>query len=101
MEGKVLIVEDEPIDALDLKEELEALGCAITGLVGSVDDALMSIEENRPDLALMDIRIDGSRDGIQSAALLRNGPESNLPRRSEQVLGFADRGDWGCLDFCD
>jgi PAS domain S-box-containing protein len=72
MPGKLLIVEDEPIVALDLQQELEELGCEVTGLAESADAALMSVEENRPDLALMDIRIDGSLDGIQAARLLRH-----------------------------
>ena len=72
MTGKILIVEDEPIVALDLRQELEELGCEVTGLAESGDEALMSSEENRPDMALMDIRIDGPLDGIQSARLLRH-----------------------------
>ena len=72
MQGKFLIVEDEPIVALDLRQELEELGYEVTGLAESVDAALMSIEENPPDMALMDIKIDGAMDGIQSARLLRH-----------------------------
>ena len=72
MQGRLLIVEDEPIVALDLQQELEDLGCEVTGLAESADAALMSIEESRPDLVLMDIRIDGSLDGIQTARLLRH-----------------------------
>jgi CheY-like chemotaxis protein len=68
----LLIVEDEPIVALDLRQELEELGCEVTGLAESADAALISVEENRPDLALMDIKIDGSLDGIQTARLLRH-----------------------------
>jgi PAS domain S-box-containing protein len=72
MPGKLLIVEDEPIVALDLQQELEELGCDVTGLAESADAALMSIEESRPDLALMDIRIEGAMDGIQTARLIRH-----------------------------
>lgn len=72
MAGKLLIVEDEPIVALDLQQELEELGCDVTGLAESADAAMMSVEDNRPDLALMDIRIEGSMDGIQTARLLRH-----------------------------
>lgn len=72
MPAKLLIVEDEPIVALDLQQELEEFGCDVTGLAESADAALISIEEARPDLALMDIRIEGSMDGIQTARLIRN-----------------------------
>jgi len=66
MNGKILIVEDEPIVALDLQQELEQFGCEVTAL------ALIAVEESQPDLALMDLHIIGSMDGIQTARLLRD-----------------------------
>ena len=71
MKGKILIVEDEPIVALDLKQEIEQLGCKVVGVAESADEALVAAGVHRPDLALMDIRIVGSADGIQTAGLLR------------------------------
>jgi PAS domain S-box-containing protein len=71
MKGKILVVEDEPIVALDLQQEVELLGLTVVGQAESADEALMAAEENRPDLALMDVRIVGSMDGIQTARLLR------------------------------
>jgi PAS domain S-box-containing protein len=71
MRGKILVVEDEPIVALDLQQEVELLGLTVVGQAESADEALMAAEENRPDLALMDVRIVGSMDGIQTARLLR------------------------------
>jgi CheY-like chemotaxis protein len=35
--GKLLIVEDEPIVALDLQQEVEELGFEVTGLAESAD----------------------------------------------------------------
>jgi len=72
MTGKILIVEDEPIVAMDLQQEIEKFGCEVVGLAESVDEALMAVEKNRPDLALMDVRIVGRMDGIQTARLLRD-----------------------------
>ncbi|HEY1902942.1 MAG TPA: response regulator [Terracidiphilus sp.] len=72
MTGKLLIVEDEPIVALDLQQELEAFGCEVVALAQSADEALMAVEESQPDLALMDLHIAGSLDGIQTARLLRD-----------------------------
>jgi PAS domain S-box-containing protein len=71
MKAKLLIVEDEPIVALDLQQEVEQLGCEVVGLAESADEALVAAEVCRPDLALMDVRIVGSMDGIQTARLLR------------------------------
>ena len=71
MRGKLLIVEDEPIVALDLKQEVEQLGCEVIGVAESADEALVAAGVHRPDLALMDVRIMGSVDGIHTAGLLR------------------------------
>jgi PAS domain S-box-containing protein len=75
MKGKILIVEDEPIVALDLQQEVEQLGLTVVALAESADEALLAAEENRPDLALMDVRIVGSMDGVQTARLLRDAYE--------------------------
>jgi PAS domain S-box-containing protein len=71
MKGKILVVEDEPVAALDLQQEVEQLGLTVVGLAESADEALLVAEENRPDLVLMDVRIVGSMDGVQTARLLR------------------------------
>lgn len=70
MKGKILIVEDEPIVALDLHQEIMQMGCEVVGVAESADEALLAVSACRPDLALMDIRIVGSMDGIQTARLL-------------------------------
>jgi len=68
---KVLIVEDEGIVARDLKRRLEKQGFEVTGIADNAVDALRSVEENPPDIALMDIIIQGDRDGIATAHEMR------------------------------
>ncbi len=68
---KVLIVEDEGIVARDLKRRLEKQGFEVTGIADNAVDALRLAVENPPDLALMDIIIQGDRDGIATALELR------------------------------
>jgi PAS domain S-box-containing protein len=46
------------------------MGCEVVGVAESADEALLAVSACRPDLALMDIRIVGSMDGIQTARLL-------------------------------
>ncbi len=72
MKGKLLIVEDEPIVALDLKQEIEQLGCEVVGVAESADEAMVAAGVCRPDLALMDVRLVGGVDGVQTAGLLRS-----------------------------
>ncbi len=72
MSGKLLIVEDEPVVAIDLQDEVREFGFEVTGMAESADAALISVEQEKPDLVLMDISIDGSMDGIQAARVLRD-----------------------------
>jgi CheY-like chemotaxis protein len=69
---KLLIVEDEPIVALDLHQEIEHFGFEVVGIAESAEEAMAIAEMYHPDLALMDINIAGSMDGIQTARLLRS-----------------------------
>jgi PAS domain S-box-containing protein len=67
----VLIVEDEQIVAMDLQQTLTELGYDVIALAASADDAIARAAERCPDVALMDIRIKGRRDGIETAAILK------------------------------
>ncbi|MBC7185640.1 MAG: PAS domain S-box protein [Calditrichaeota bacterium] len=67
---KILIVEDESLVAADLARLLEKLGYQVTGRVASGKAALASVEQERPDLVLMDIGLRGELDGIQTAEQL-------------------------------
>lgn len=67
----ILIVEDEPIVAKDLQATLREMGYDAYAIASSADDALRRATEKCPDLVLMDIRIKGARDGIQTAEILR------------------------------
>ncbi len=66
----IFIVEDEAIVALDLKSNLERIGYSVTGIVPSGEEALEKIKDINPDLIIMDIRLQGSLDGIDTAAIL-------------------------------
>jgi len=65
--AKVLIVEDNPITAADLKSALKRLDFDVTNTVSSYNDALISIAQNQPDIIMMDIDLGKSRNGIELA----------------------------------
>ena len=67
----ILIVEDERIVAADLQEVLNGLGYDAYAIASSGAEALAIARKRRPDIVLMDIRIDGDVDGIDVAAQLR------------------------------
>ncbi|HEX6290088.1 MAG TPA: EAL domain-containing protein [Herpetosiphonaceae bacterium] len=68
---RIMVVEDEQIIALDLRETLERLGYCVAALVASGEEALDQAARARPDLALMDIKLQGALDGIDAAERLR------------------------------
>ncbi|HEV7553935.1 MAG TPA: response regulator, partial [Kofleriaceae bacterium] len=67
----VLIVEDERIVAKDLQQTLNGMGYDAFAIASSADEALRRASERCPDIVLMDIRIKGARDGIETATILR------------------------------
>jgi len=64
---RVLIVEDEFFISLHTKELLHALGHAVVGVAVSANQAVQLAEHEKPDVVLMDIRLNGHRDGIEAA----------------------------------
>jgi DNA-binding LytR/AlgR family response regulator len=65
---KILIVEDETITAMDLRETLEEAGHKVTAIARDFQQALAAVKQNPPDLALIDIVLEGSTaDGIATA----------------------------------
>src|SRR6267154_3797056 len=68
---RILIVEDEALTVLALQQELGELGYEIAGNASTAAEALRVAEDNRADLVLMDIQLDGGVSGIAAAAALR------------------------------
>jgi two-component system, cell cycle sensor histidine kinase and response regulator CckA len=66
-EKRILIVEDERVVAEDLKRLLVKLGYSVVGVASRGDEAIRKVEAEKPDLVLMDIRIEGPQDGIEVA----------------------------------
>jgi CheY-like chemotaxis protein len=61
----ILVVEDEPIVALDLARMALEAGYVLCGTAASGPEALALAEINRPTVALIDIRLIGRMDGIE------------------------------------
>jgi PAS domain S-box-containing protein len=64
---QILVVEDEIIIALNLKENLESLGYSVVALAKSGEKAIEKARVLHPNLVLMDIRLKGKIDGIEAA----------------------------------
>jgi signal transduction histidine kinase len=64
---RVMIVEDERIAALHLKQQLLKLNYEVVGVAASGERVLHLINQMQPDVVLMDIHIEGAMDGIETA----------------------------------
>ena len=69
--ASILIVEDNNIVMLELKERLEEMGYTVVETASSGHEAIKKAEIYQPDLIMMDIRLKGEMDGIEAAASIR------------------------------
>jgi PAS domain S-box-containing protein len=74
---KILIVEDEPIIALELSERLQQYGYNIVGIASNGVDAQKKFKSNNADLILLDISLKGDINGIDFATIIRK--TSDIP----------------------
>ncbi|MEW6667384.1 MAG: ATP-binding protein [Thermodesulfobacteriota bacterium] len=66
-DARILIVEDEGIEAMDIQQRLMTLGYPSSDIAFSGEEAVQKAEEMRPDLVLMDIMLPGEIDGVKAA----------------------------------
>lgn len=62
---KILVIEDQLIIARDIESLLFDWGYDVVGCAASSEEALMLFDKHQPDLALVDIHIQGDMDGIE------------------------------------
>lgn len=62
---RILLVENEGIEVLDIKRELESFGYEVPCVTGNGEDAIRIAEKIVPDLILMDIMLPGNIDGVE------------------------------------
>lgn len=82
----ILIIEDESIVALDAKNILEQEGYKVAGVCRDAISGLRKAETSSPDVAIVDVNLVGSIDGISIARELSQ-------RHGTQIIfatGFAD-----------
>lgn len=63
----VLIIEDEPTIALELKDLVETMGLRVTSVVARQDQATEAAESEKPGLVLSDIQLQEDGSGIEAA----------------------------------
>ncbi|MFZ1755460.1 MAG: response regulator [Caldilineaceae bacterium] len=84
--GQILVVEDENIVALDIRQSLNRLGYGVPTVAATGEEAVAAAQQWQPDLVLMDIRLRGKMDGIEAATKIRR--DQRLP--IVYLTAFAD-----------
>jgi len=73
---KILVVEDEMLIGAKISMLLTNMGYEVTGILPRGEDAIVQVEENKPDIIILDINLKGKIDGIETAAILQG---KNIP----------------------
>lgn len=94
----VLIVEDEPFTAMALEMELEAAGHRVLGPAPTVREAERLVAALHPDVALVDINLQGGGDAVAMARKLTAGGVRTL-FTSGQIATARANADaaWGLI----
>jgi DNA-binding response OmpR family regulator len=71
--AKILIIEDEPMIALDLEDVLTSAGFLVVGVATRLDKALALIEQTPFDVAILDANLNGlSSDSVAASLTAQN-----------------------------
>ncbi|WP_236950964.1 PAS domain S-box protein [Methanobacterium subterraneum] len=65
--AKILLVEDEMVEAMNLKRSLQAMGYDVMAIASYGEEAIEKANTLKPDIILMDILLKGKMDGITAA----------------------------------
>ena len=84
---RALIVDDEIIFAINLEEDMHEMGFDICDLAANGQQASTLAMSNQPDVVLMDINLEGGREGIEVARWLHDVCEAPIIF----ITGYTDR----------
>lgn len=84
--ARLMIVEDEYIVAKDIEVKLKKMGYDVIGIATTGEEAVQKALAMKPDLILMDIKLDGEIDGIEATAQIHD----HLDLPVIYVTAFAD-----------
>lgn len=96
---KVLIVEDDILLSVIEKRLVQNMGYEVVATTDSGEEALDMVREKKPDIILMDVKLKGSWDGIETVKEIRknfsipiiylSGCSDGESRKRAEALGFS------------
>src|SRR5690348_4409710 len=96
----ILVVADENVVAMDLENDLARLGYDVVGVADNGPEAVRIASDTHPQLVLMDIKLRGQMDGVETARKIRDGLQVPIVfitantnegtfRRAQEIQPFA------------
>ncbi|MET0339749.1 MAG: response regulator [Polyangiales bacterium] len=75
--ARILVVEDGRVVARDIRQQLTRVGHTVVAVTATGEEAIALARSLRPDLVLMDIRLEGALDGVDASQQIRT--ELSIP----------------------
>ena len=70
--NKILIVEDEPLTAFDNETMISDAGYEVVATLDRYSDAVATLDKEKVDLILCDVRLSGKRTGMDLARIAKD-----------------------------
>ncbi len=90
-EIRILVVEDEPLIAMDIEQTLNNIDFAVTAIAHTYADAIRQLKINTPEAVLLDINLNDEKDGIDIAEFINQ--QYHLP-----IVFLTSHADKSMLD---
>ncbi len=76
---KVFLVEDERLVVEDIRERLTKNGYTVVGIASTGKEAIEAVRSMAPDILIMDVRISGELNGIETAIVIQSFFDHPIP----------------------
>lgn len=97
---RILVVEDEVLIAEDMRIRLQGMGYQVVGTAISGAEAVQKALESRPDLILMDVRLQGAMDGVEAARRIQSQADTPIiyvTAHASTLVSAESRDGYTCL----
>lgn len=78
LQKHVLIVDDEFLIVMGLQDQIEDMGWEVCAIAATADDAIAAAQKYRPSIVLMDVRLQGDKDGVDAALAIQESVGSKV-----------------------